>query len=636
MDENKLIGGILDEEDEESSLNAFARPNSAPPPFITEDQRNFANQEINLISNSNNNNNNGEHFQFDYFNEIGSLTHSDYGYPNMFRKVEQQQQQQQHHAMPPRNPRMISSPIPPLSFGYAPMPRLETRFDDNNDLRNLPRLAHDFNTNFTLDPMVNERIRSLPELYPYPVTSPLSPYPYDFSRRPIHPISRSPFLQSPGRPNFTPDFRDLHRPDLNVNWNEEHNFQRKQLYASSPNLMPFHASNQSLHMPLPIHPPTNFRSSMHIQNKAIKTQLRHSTSDIDRVISNTTPPPDQNRSQLLEDFRNKNRKLELQDIANHVVEFSSDQHGSRFIQQKLETATEDEKQMVFNEICPHALKLMVDVFGNYVIQKFFEHGTPDQKAALAKCIENNVVSLAVQMYGCRVIQKALESISEEQQSILVKELEGHVMKCVKDQNGNHVIQKCIECVPHKLCQFIVNDFVNQVYVLATHPYGCRVIQRILENCNEEQSTPILDELLRCTISLVQDQYGNYVIQHVLERGKPANKTTIINKLKGQIVQLSQHKFASNVIEKCIQYGDVNERNTIIEEILQTRGESTSLLVMMKDQFANYVVQKLLEVVDNEQRAKLVQKIKPHAQQLKKFTYGKHIITRLEKNGTLRK
>jgi len=35
----------------------------------------------------------------------------------------------------------------------------------------------------------------------------------------------------------------------------------------------------------------------------------------------------------LEEFRtNKNRKWELSDIQGHVVEFSGDQHGSRFIQ----------------------------------------------------------------------------------------------------------------------------------------------------------------------------------------------------------------------------------------------------------------------------------------------------------------
>lgn len=46
-----------------------------------------------------------------------------------------------------------------------------------------------------------------------------------------------------------------------------------------------------------------------------------------------------------------------------------DQYGSRFIQQKLETANLEETAMIFPEIIPHARTLMTDVFGNYVIQK---------------------------------------------------------------------------------------------------------------------------------------------------------------------------------------------------------------------------------------------------------------------------
>ena len=48
---------------------------------------------------------------------------------------------------------------------------------------------------------------------------------------------------------------------------------------------------------------------------------------------------------------------------------SMDQYGSRFIQQKLETANVVEKTKIFPEIIPHARTLMTDVFGNYVIQK---------------------------------------------------------------------------------------------------------------------------------------------------------------------------------------------------------------------------------------------------------------------------
>ncbi|XP_051037633.1 pumilio homolog 2 isoform X7 [Phodopus roborovskii] len=338
------------------------------------------------------------------------------------------------------------------------------------------------------------------------------------------------------------------------------------------------------------------------------------------------------RSRLLEDFRN-NRfpNLQLRDLIGHIVEFSQDQHGSRFIQQKLERATPAERQMVFNEILQAAYQLMTDVFGNYVIQKFFEFGSLDQKLALATRIRGHVLPLALQMYGCRVIQKALESISSDQQSEMVKELDGHVLKCVKDQNGNHVVQKCIECVQPQSLQFIIDAFKGQVFVLSTHPYGCRVIQRILEHCTAEQTLPILEELHQHTEQLVQDQYGNYVIQHVLEHGRPEDKSKIVSEIRGKVLALSQHKFASNVVEKCVTHASRAERALLIDEVCcQNDGPHSALYTMMKDQYANYVVQKMIDMAEPAQRKIIMHKIRPHITTLRKYTYGKHILAKLEK------
>ncbi|XP_076421353.1 pumilio homolog 1 isoform X35 [Peromyscus maniculatus bairdii] len=338
------------------------------------------------------------------------------------------------------------------------------------------------------------------------------------------------------------------------------------------------------------------------------------------------------RSRLLEDFRNNRYpNLQLREIAGHIMEFSQDQHGSRFIQLKLERATAAERQLVFNEILQAAYQLMVDVFGNYVIQKFFEFGSHEQKLALAERIRGHVLSLALQMYGCRVIQKALEFIPSDQQNEMVRELDGHVLKCVKDQNGNHVVQKCIECVQPQSLQFIIDAFKGQVFALSTHPYGCRVIQRILEHCLPDQTLPILEELHQHTEQLVQDQYGNYVIQHVLEHGRPEDKSKIVAEIRGNVLVLSQHKFASNVVEKCVTHASRTERAVLIDEVCTMNdGPHSALYTMMKDQYANYVVQKMIDVAEPGQRKIVMHKIRPHIATLRKYTYGKHILAKLEK------
>jgi len=82
-----------------------------------------------------------------------------------------------------------------------------------------------------------------------------------------------------------------------------------------------------------------------------------------------------------------------------------------------------------------------------------------------------------------------------------------------------------------------------------------------------------------------------------------------------------------LLKKSVQYGSYEHRQWFIEEICL---DISSLEVMMKDQYANYVVQKILDVSDAQQRDILINHIRPHIHSLKKYTYGKHIIARLEK------
>jgi len=131
-----------------------------------------------------------------------------------------------------------------------------------------------------------------------------------------------------------------------------------------------------------------------------------------------------------------------------------------------------------------------------------------------------------------------------------------------------------------------------------------------------------------------DQYGNYVIQHVLDHGSAEDKAKIIGDIRGGLVRFSQHKFASNVVEKCVSTANGKEREALINEVIASSTsnvpDNNALLIMMKDQFANYVVQKMLDLAESGQQKQLMQTIRPHISALRKYTYGKHIISKLEK------
>ena len=93
-----------------------------------------------------------------------------------------------------------------------------------------------------------------------------------------------------------------------------------------------------------------------------------------------------------------------------------------------------------------------------------------------------------------------------------------------------------------------------------------------------------------------------MIQHVLERGQPDERAQVLRSLADQVVSLSSHKFASNVMEKCIQFCSKEDRGVMIAEILGRPPNSSDILLsMMCDQFSNFVLQRLLDFSDDDQK-----------------------------------
>lgn len=340
------------------------------------------------------------------------------------------------------------------------------------------------------------------------------------------------------------------------------------------------------------------------------------------------------RSPLLEKFRSEEGvNFTLNDIVSHAYEFAKDQHGSRFIQQQLENANDEDKEKFFKEISGNAMDLMSDVFGNYVIQKYFEYGSEIQKKILFESMRGSFNQLSLQMYGCRVVQRCLEGVPLVDQLEIMEEIQPNIFNLVKDQNGNHVIQKAIEQIPIEKIPFILDSLRNQIYRLSLHPYGCRVIQRLLECSNIEDQEFILNELKGYIYYLIQDQFGNYVIQHVIESGKEKDTKMILDVVLDNLIELSKHKFASNAVEKCIINLSTESRNKIFEVVLEDNldpdgelSETTNLAYMIKDPFANYVIQKLIEKIDNERKSTLIHKIKQYLKLIQKNSHGKNLAS----------
>ena len=92
------------------------------------------------------------------------------------------------------------------------------------------------------------------------------------------------------------------------------------------------------------------------------------------------------------------------------------------------------------------------------------------------------------------------------------------------------------------------------------------------------------------------------------------------------------------VGNCFAHASKQDRDALIDEVLGKSEaaaapvvESNSVLIgMVKDQFGNYVIQRLIDVLDDEQLANMVQRIRRYVPSLRKIPYGRHILAKIEK------
>lgn len=76
-----------------------------------------------------------------------------------------------------------------------------------------------------------------------------------------------------------------------------------------------------------------------------------------------------------------------------------------------------------------------------------------------------------------------------------------------------------------------------------------------------------------------------------------------------VMRFSPPSSFSNVVEKCVIHSSRAERALLIDEVCcQKDGPHSALYTMMKDQYANYVVQRMIDMAEPAQRKIIMHKV----------------------------
>ncbi|WEW56356.1 hypothetical protein PRK78_001799 [Emydomyces testavorans] len=315
----------------------------------------------------------------------------------------------------------------------------------------------------------------------------------------------------------------------------------------------------------------------------------------------------------------------LEQYRGELYGLCKDQHGCRYLQRKLEERIPESVQMIFLEIHMHVVELMTDPFGNYLCQKLLEFSNDEQRTALINNAAPQLVSIALNQHGTRALQKMIEFISTpEQIQTVINALRDRVVDLVQDLNGNHVIQKCLNRLSAADAQFIYDSVGASCIAVGTHRHGCCVLQRCIDHASGEQRAQLIAQITANSYTLVQDPFGNYVVQYILDLAEPHFIEPLCLTFLGNVAMLSKQKFSSNVIEKCLRTADFQSRRLLIQEMLP----SNELERMLRDSFANYVVQTAMDYADPETRVALIEAVRPILPSIRQTPHGRRIAGKI--------
>ncbi|CAL6016271.1 Pumilio-family_RNA-binding protein [Hexamita inflata] len=268
-------------------------------------------------------------------------------------------------------------------------------------------------------------------------------------------------------------------------------------------------------------------------------------------------------------------------------------------------------------------QLAINPQGNFSFQKLYQSLTVQTRI---KCIQLlDFIELAFSQHGTRSVQKIiLLAVEPETQAEIQHKLQNKVVDLILNPHGNHCVQKVLDTFPPAQFQFVVEECAKDLIKVSCHQHGCCVLQRCLDKANDDQFVYIVELVKKAAQGLVVDQFGNYVFQYLLDstRMTPEQTDLLIETILGKEVEFTRMKSSSHVVEKCLSKGGP----VVIQKIVKNLVRNEDVLVeLCCDRYANYVIQKVLTVCDDDIFEVVAEMIENNMDIVQTSLFSKHIV-----------
>jgi hypothetical protein len=266
------------------------------------------------------------------------------------------------------------------------------------------------------------------------------------------------------------------------------------------------------------------------------------------------------------------------------------------IQKKLSKSGNECKNLLIKILDKNGLTtIMTNTYGNYFFQQLIKGGNNSFISSIVLLIAENFIDISKDPSGTFSIQALLNEVSSlEDIKIILNSIKNHELEMAFNKNATYVIQKIILLFPD-IHRIYLNDVVlNNFKDLCLNSNGICIIKNFIKtNTIEYNKKRINQEINNYFLMLAQSPFGNYGIQFVMEKWDHSELNDIKRLILENIYLLSIQQFSSNVVEKAIEIFDEETRDKIIKK-LYFEG---NFIFLLKNKFGRFVLRKAINYMN---------------------------------------
>ena len=232
---------------------------------------------------------------------------------------------------------------------------------------------------------------------------------------------------------------------------------------------------------------------------------------------------------------------------------------------------------------------------------------------------DNINMLSKDQGACRYLQNLLETNPQETLNYLYKPLCSNILLLINDPFGNYLIQKIIIYLNEDQLYEILNIISRFFSEICNNIYGTRVIQTIIDNLKTPKVRNYFFQLLKpVVIHLLKELNGTFVVQKFSKMYEEYTNAISDIIIEGSHI-LSTHRHGCCVIQKYLELNDPYLVPKLIDKLLDKS------LLLIVDQFGNYVIQTILKKNNKNYGNKLAEKIVDNVVYYAKHKYSSNVV-----------